>query len=365
MRIIDHTDDTTGVRVWQLGEDPHFTNHFYTDNPSFSADSKQFIFMTGPDHCVDCQVLLCDIPTRTVRPVSELRGALAGVMSPTRPEVYFCVLRDGVVTLYRTQLATGETGEVARVPNVTSMYSLGAIDPRGERYATGVTRPDGVSAVVEVDLSTGSVDTITESADVYNPHPNYSPDGNWLIVQINYADRWIDNRSVPITDPPGLKTRVKAWDRARRTMQEMPFAPGRDADIQGHQCWAGGNLMLATIISHVHGRWQGSIWSARPGDTEARCITDALDWRHPSATLDGATIACDEWDDRDVYLIDTASGRHELLCRTGAIDWDKLRGVPAYSLQQWHPHPTISPDGRSVLFNSNRTGTAHAYVAFR
>ena len=365
MKIIETTDSRTGVRLWQLGDDPLFTNHFYTDNPSFSADGKQFIFMGGEDYFQQCDIFLCDIPSQSVTCISPKKGIRAAVFSPVRPEVYFTIVKDGAFTLYRRPLHSKETSEVSRVEGIAKQYVLGAIDPAGGKYSTGLTRPDSVSAVIEIDLATGKIETIVAMPDVYNPHMNYSANGRWLSIQFNHAHRLVNDRFVRNTDPPGLKNLLRAWDRQKHELVDFPFGKAEKEDIQGHQCWAGNEMLIAAVFRKDKGKGPGSLWAAKPGDPAARLVSDAFDFRHPSATLDGKTIACDEWVGKDIYMVDAATNHHELLCHSRSFDWDKERNATSVSTQVWHPHPTISPDGRYVLFNSNRTGTPHACVAIR
>jgi oligogalacturonide lyase len=37
--------------------------------------------------------------------------------------------------------------------------------------------------------------------------------------------------------------------------------------------------------------------------------------------------------------------------------------IKVHAPQHTHPHPRFSPDGRQVVFTSDRTGTAQVYVA--
>ena len=54
MKGLESSDKITGRRIWQLGEDPFFTNHFYTDNSSFAADGNSFIFWVRAPSPTQC-----------------------------------------------------------------------------------------------------------------------------------------------------------------------------------------------------------------------------------------------------------------------------------------------------------------------
>lgn len=78
--------------------------------------------------------------------------------------------------------------------------------------------------------------------------------------------------------------------------------------------------------------------------------------------------------DIGLQLIDPDTGAHDTLCypgsSNGGAQWaetipaDDDKTTPETYGPQWsHPHPSFSPDGKRVIYTSDRTGTSQIYVA--
>lgn len=59
-----------------------------------------------------------------------------------------------------------------------------------------------------------------------------------------------------------------------------------------------------------------------------------------------------------IYLVDIAAKKEIPLCYHGT-SWTTKHGTP----QDAHPHPCFTPDGRAVLFTSDREGKPCVYMA--
>ena len=71
-----------------------------------------------------------------------------------------------------------------------------------------------------------------------------------------------------------------------------------------------------------------------------------------AASLDGQWIVSDtNWPDVGLQLIHVESGRYGTLCLSQSSNANPS-----------HPHPSFSPDGRWVIYNSDRTGIGQVYV---
>ena len=96
---------------------------------------------------------------------------------------------------------------------------------------------------------------------------------------------------------------------------------------------------------------------------------------HAAISRDGTRLVSDTtFPDRGLMLFDAGgAGTPRPLCSSQASNvgahWDTDHcpyddgPVQVYAPQHTHPHPAFSPDGRRVVFTSDRTGQAQVYVA--
>ncbi len=131
-------------------------------------------------------------------------------------------------------------------------------------------------------------------------------------------------------------------------------------------------------------------WETR----EHRTIAAFNAW-HITPNRAGTAVLCDtNHPDDGIFIVDVASGTRRLVCLSeatnGGSQWTKSRyalaadfaaaqnsgtsqrrslswmemGIDTVYGPQWtHPHPSFSRDERSVVFTSDRTGSAQVYVA--
>jgi len=155
-----------------------------------------------------------------------------------------------------------------------------------------------------------------------------------------------------------------------------PSGPGllcRLSSSPGHDLWLldddASNDRFFTRNVFAHSNWLGktdrlqgcaqhplrAILVASCGQSEPEPLVEGPCFWHSSATLDGEWLVADtNWPDEGLQLVNVRTRRFRTLCYPMASE-----GHP-----QWtHPHPTFSPDGKMVLFNSDRTGINQLYLA--
>jgi oligogalacturonide lyase len=111
-------------------------------------------------------------------------------------------------------------------------------------------------------------------------------------------------------------------------------------------------------------------------DTAAvRQISEFPVW-HGAPDAQGARLVCDtNFPDRGLHIVDLAAGGrdggrfllHSVASSVGE-HWAKpfpygQGPVQVYAPQHTHPHPRFAPNGREVVFTSDRSGYAQVYVA--
>jgi oligogalacturonide lyase len=106
---------------------------------------------------------------------------------------------------------------------------------------------------------------------------------------------------------------------------------------------------------------------------ERRPICSFNAW-HPRVNREGTQMVCDTtYPDRGLMLFDPNDGVGDPkpLCESKATNagahWNTDHcpyddgPVQVYAPQHTHPHPAFSPDGKKVVFTSDRTGFAQVY----
>jgi oligogalacturonide lyase len=103
-----------------------------------------------------------------------------------------------------------------------------------------------------------------------------------------------------------------------------------------------------------------------------RRVTDFPAW-HPMVDPQGRSMVADTtFPDQGLFLFSAAGGDEpQLLCLSGSSNQGKHWNadhcpyddgpVEVYAPQSTHPHPNFSPDGRWVVFTSDRSGHAQVY----
>lgn len=221
-----------------------------------------------------------------------------------------------------------------------------------DRWWAVPVKAGGVSRFVLIDLETGGAEVILERDTI--GHPQFCPADPSLIF---YAG--------PLTDRVWVVNRDGSGNRRALT---------RDDDQQWitHECWIPGTRRLA-FVDWPHGmRWVDAVTE------EVGWITGFPAW-HAAPGPHGDCFVCDtNFPDRGLHLIahgDDADGKNgggeaTLLCRSDASSigahWSGPfpynRGpVNVYAPQHTHPHPRFAPDGKKVVFTSDRTGHAQLY----
>jgi len=125
-----------------------------------------------------------------------------------------------------------------------------------------------------------------------------------------------------------------------------------------HDTWRGTSREVIFIQANrlqITERYPSTIEAVDVDTGALRIVARRGSYWHCCASPDGTRIISDtNWPQRGLVLIDVATGREQILCWPG-----ESGGAPAWG----HPHPSFSPDGRRVLYNSDPHGISQLFVA--
>lgn len=234
-----------------------------------------------------------------------------------------------------------ETGMVGAAMGTTALS-------RDDRYWCIPVRHNGYARMFIIDTSTGTCEPILERDTI--GHPQFHPDDcEWLRYAGPYSDRiWIIRR-----DGSGNKL---VYRRNAETKEWIV-----------HETWMPGSREILTV------NWPHGVMGIHADSGAVRWVQRFNAW-HPMISRDGTRMITDtKHPDMGLVLFDprkntsprqtvcypeaTSRGDHWHADHCPYDDGPTIVEAP----QHTHPHPNFSPDGRKVVFTSDRTGFAQVY----
>lgn len=202
-----------------------------------------------------------------------------------------------------------------------------------------------------IDTVGGRLDLIHEHSHI--GHPEFHPDDPTLL---RYAGSYRDRIRVIRTDGSG----------DRLVYQRRPVDAAGHYEWIVHEVWRPGSREIITV------NWPRGCIGIDIDSGAVRPVCSVNAW-HAAIDRAGRRLCADtSYPDRGLLLIDAlAEAEPAPLCASASSNvgahWDTAYcpyddgPVQVYSPQWTHPHPSFAPDGRSVIFTSDRTGQAQVY----
>ena len=372
----DHRDPLTSRRVRQLTDSRAEDYHLYFYNPSFTPDGKYLIFFserTGVSNLfrLDLQsgitVQLTD--ARPVRaeywPFTDAIkgvGACLAAIGKGGYEVFYFEGTDlfavEIESLKRRQLlsltsdrrpsmlqanASGET-------LVFATWDEALFMERSQRAYAGERFPDErffqetTSTIVRVEAVTGHAEEVFCKEKFWINHVHVNPQNPDLILFCHeYSE---------------LPDRMWLLNVANRQCEPIP-GQGADEWFQ-HEFWSRDGQRICFHGGASRDATEGFCGWCSPdgtGYTKAYHTTSGRAYAHYNLHADGQTMVTDgEARPGCISKVHLRDGHQvfELLCRHDSYTFGDD--------QRCHPHPSFTPDGRQVIFTSNRTGSSNIYL---
>lgn len=348
-----YTDPSTGARVRRVTGHPSIHHHpFYYLPPMDDAMAHLVVIShrSGrPEIYLELQA------DRSIVQLTDHPGLAEWSVHPSHDGryVYFTDLkgcwRVATATCREEQLVAFDSVETRREGFVGAAMGTTTVSRDDRWWAVPVNAPERARMLL-VDTASGAADYVLEADTI--GHPEFHPDdAEWLRYAGPYQQRiWV----------------------ARRDGSEQRLAYRRDEAAREwivHETWRPGTREIVTT------RWPHGMIGIEVDSGAVRQVCGFNAW-HAAISRDGTRLVSDTtFPDRGLMLFDAGDGvgTPRPLCTSQASNvgahWNTDHcpyddgPVQVYAPQHTHPHPAFSPDGRRVVFTSDRTGHAQVYVA--
>ena len=345
------TDPRTGARVRQVTSHPSIHHHPFYYLPAYDDNMERLYLVSH----------------RTGRPelFAELRDGGELLQLTERDDlnewsfhpshdgnhVYFTAgagaWRGNVSSLEEEQLADFGGGGILEKGMVGAAMGTTTLSRDDRWWAVPVKGADGARFVV-IDTESGDAEVILERDSI--GHPQFHPDDPGLLRYAGpYHSRiWVINRD-------GSENRL-VYERDDVSREWIV-----------HETWLPGTREILTA------RWPHGMLGIDVMSGEVRQVCSFNAW-HPMINRTGDLMVADTKNpDRGLQLFDPRDGvgLPRALCGTESSNegahWNTDHcpyddgPVEVYAPQHTHPHPGFSPDGKRVVFTSDRSGVAQIY----
>lgn len=323
---IHRTDPRSGVSILQVTSFPRMSWNLYHEHNHFTPDCKTFIIRRQRElkPGAPSDIYRCDIDGRNLVQLTDEDGVYGVALSRDGKHVYYIA----GTTLKRVHMETFELEEVLNVPGA---------QPGGVGFAGQTGDGRYILCTLRVGEEIGLFRLAADGSDA-----------SLLITGQRMGHVCCDPGHDVVSFTGTLNGKHRLWVMDVHGGQPREFPMQRFA----HCAWLGRTGRIQGCLLPP-GR---AIMSMAEGDTEPETIAAGPYFWHSGSTLDGEWIVADtNWPDEGLMLVHVPTHSFTFLCDSHASGVDGIGG---------HPEPAISPDGKVVIFTSDRTGVAQVYLAF-
>lgn len=347
-------DAATGRMMRQVTSAPCINHHPFFLIPAYDSARRYLYFVsyrTGSP-----QVFAEDRQNACILQLSDVAELNEWSVHPYEYFVYY--IADGCA--FRTDVRSGDTDTLLTPAEASAFSGSGRINPGNNPLTPGTTavsrdgRYFAIRLVGQEGYSILICDTQTrvwtkEYTGAMVSHMQFCPDDNSLLF---FAG--------PLTDRVWLLDRNTG--KARRVYR-------RNAEAKQwitHESWIPGRRELSLVD------WPHGVLGVNINTGSTRRITDCNAW-HAICNEQGTLMVADtNFPDNGLLVFDPRREHAEgkLLCRpdatcvgahwAGPFPYDN-GPIKVYAPQHTHPHPRFSPDGKTVVFTSDKSGNAQIF----
>ncbi|RYG91765.1 hypothetical protein EU803_04695 [Loktanella sp. IMCC34160] len=345
-RVIEETD--RGV-VRQVTAHPSIHHHPFFFVDSWDDAMRALVFVSHRSGKPQIYLELTD--TRALICLTDERDLAEWSVIPSKDGawIYFVSGQTGKRVSPRTGvvevLVSFGPAEMREAGMVGAAMGTTALSANGRYWAVPV-KTGAVSRFWLIDTRSGTAKVFLEAPTI--GHPQFCPDDDDLIL---YAGPMTDR--VWVTDRSGNARRIFTREHDLQWITHEVWRPGHRSVL--FVDWPNGMGEIDVESGRVRRVTEFPIWHGAPDATGKRLVGDT------------------NFPDIGLYLVDldgatTARHLHAPLASSQGAHWAhpfpyNNGPVKVHAPQHTHPHPRFSPDGRQVVFTSDRSGFAQVYVA--
>lgn len=359
------TDESNGITIFQLTDDPRPVDNIYGEQPYCSDDGKRIALRFYADGERDGELAILDLEDLSLQTIID--------HTPRHPAFHgwgshlYCLQQVGDdLILRRWNWHTGIREDVVFLPPNEGQYGYGTVSADERHYAVSIIREDGSRAVMHFDLSRGDVRLLADARGADRPgeanrayhfkHEQFGRDGsNRLLIQANVipSDRDVPEAvnykllhgvhlGVLTPDQPGMQ----------RLACDEPLTP----QPTGHEAWIGTTtrIFFSTAYDSVR---RTNLFTVGLGDKQAEPVPGSeAHFGHVSVSRCGRYWVADAMNEDGIPIyagrFGSMSMRRLVISRT------------VHDPHQWsHTHPYLTSDNRWLIFTSTRNGRPQVFGA--
>ena len=344
-------DPETGATIRQVTDHPSIHHHPFYYIPAYDDAMRRLLFVS---HRTGRPEIFAEIrESGKLVQLTEHEGLAEWSFTPSHDGqyVYFTdqagAWRVGTDSCREEQLASFAAAEMREAGMVGAAMGTTALSYDDRWWAVPVKVGEAARFVV-IDTASGQSQVILERDSI--GHPEFHPQDSELL---RYAGPFRERMWVIGRDGSGNRLAYRRDEGKKEWIV--------------HETWLPGRRELLTT------RWPHGVIGVDIDSGAVREVTGFPAW-HPMLDRQGSRIVCDTtFPDRGLQLFDLSHDDPEprLLCRSESSNagahWDTDHcpyddgPVQVYAPQHTHPHPNFSPDGRLVVFTSDRSGWSQVY----
>ncbi len=348
----EFADEETGHRVIQLTSSPSHDHHFYFTTTSFHPDGEHLFFSSA--RTGKFNIFSMDLKSGQMRQITECEklSSLAPCLDSRGREVYYWdgpnLKASDIETLEERHLYTvpqGFRGGLLSIPDDGSRLVFAAmpvleLKTQTEKIYSGMQemfeRCDRTDIVVVP--TDGSPSWVAYQENCWVSHVNVCPKDPDLILYCHEGS--------------GTMVRQRMWLVRSDGSQRRPLRPQEPENALGHEYWHKDGETIGYHGSLKEGRTDPIFGLIKKDGSDCREYHTERATGHSQSSPDGKMHICD------------GAG---LICRIEPGD-GTARLIPlarhstSGKIQIGHAHPIFSPDGKFVLFTSDKAGVCNVYM---
>ena len=348
----EYCDERTGTLIRDLTPEISGAQTIYHTHPMWTPNMEFLVFHAAINGWPLPHAL--EMKTGTVRPIVETsslwdealdekalkKEPLDCVLSAKTGRFFVLLDRDlyalNVPLVFRNKAAIRKVACLPRYVEKVSPGCFSLDSTAGLMYAGVVLEEDKRWGLLMLNLSSGEWSIIKE-LDFCVGHVQANP-GISRVIMFCHEN--------------GGNAPQRMWLVNANGTGLRPFHKETHDEWITHEVWWGRLRAAFTVwpYDEAHRQQPYGVMSVGLTTGEAVLHTQFPAW-HVHGSADGKWLVADDFD-RNLWLIKAISGERRLLTQGHLSEGFNI-----------HPHPSFTPDGKNVIFNSSRNGEAHIFLA--